>query len=115
MSHAEVLVTRNDYTEDSYATCGHTGCTSAILRALGVPGDPDPGDTHNLGDGVTVEVSPHESTDMCVHCAACGDFIEHGLSCEHPQDDWGNTVDEPPAGGPHIDLRSHPAMAWFRN
>lgn len=113
MSHAAVLVTRNDYTEDAYPTCGYWECTNAIMRALGAPEGADNDKAYTVAERVTVESSPREETGSCVHCAACGDFVEHGNECEHATDEWGYPIDVDPLDGPHSDLKGHPVMARF--
>jgi hypothetical protein len=50
----------------------------------------------------------------------CGDFVQHGLrypgedyGCTHETDEWGDVIDPPHHGKPHIDLIDSPFMKEF--
>lgn len=73
-----------------------------------------------IDPSVTVTAALLGESDHCEFCAACGDFIQHGLryaqenvGCTHATDDSGEIIDPEPLNEPHIYLRSHPAMVNF--
>lgn len=73
-------------THTIYETCGHSNCIEKVLKALGV-GDERFTDVREFdidADGVTVRVSLRDANeqDSCTWCFGCGDFLEHGLSCD---------------------------------
>lgn len=109
-SYLSVAINSRGYTDELYETCGDQTCVAAVLAAVGVnvagrdPGSIDREDP--IGDGVsTVSVLPSGETDYDVWCAACGEFLHHGLECSHP-----DGQDCPPAAGPHINLRNAPSI-----
>lgn len=124
MSSEEILITHDGYTDTAYVSC-RSMCTLAILRAVGVPesvleeNGTDLNDAE-IGPGVTVTVTGLGEMDSCEYCAACGDFVQHGLTypgedigCQHGTDEWGIVIDPEPHGRPHIDLIDHPAMRQY--
>ncbi len=59
----------------------------------------------DVGGGVRISVLPAGETDYDVWCAACGEFLHHGLSC-----DCSSSADREPASGPSISLRDAPSI-----
>lgn len=128
MTAEEILIYSDGSTHTAYSSCGDYGCTMAVLRAVGVSEhhaatmQPADIDGLELGEGdVTVTVVSLEESDSCEWCAACGEFIRHGIryqfgegGCEHPVDEYGDVIDPEDQDSPHINLRDHPAMADFR-
>lgn len=124
MAAENIGITHSGYTDTQYASCGDYGCTLAVLRAVGAP-EGEAADylkgSIDLGDDTQVDVAILGESDDCKFCAACGDFIRHGIrypgediGCTHPVDEWDNVVDPEPRDGPHIHLRDAPAMAEYR-
>lgn len=110
----EILITHGGYTDTAYSSCGNAFCTLAILRAVGVPErivesqGIDLNDTP-IGEETRATVGRLGERDTDEWCAACGDFIRHGLECGCEDRD----SDRVPMVGPHVDLIGHPAMAAF--
>ena len=125
MSAEEILITYYGYTDTAYTSCGNVYCTEAILKAVGVPDSILEArgidlDEEEIGSRTTITVTSLQEMDSCEYCAACGDFVQHGLrypgediGCTHERDEWGNVIDPPHHGKPHIDLASHPFMRKF--
>lgn len=124
MAAENIEITNSGYTDTQYASCGDYGCTLAILRAVGAS-EKDAANYGNgdieLGDDTQVSVMTLRESDDCEFCAACGDFIRHGIrytdgevGCTCHLDEFGNVVDREPRDGPHINLRDSPAMAEYR-
>ena len=109
----DIAVNRRGYTEDLYSTCGHDRCVIAVLEAVGVKTDGSHLEeiiSEPAGDDTTVSVLLSGETDYDVWCAACGEFLHHGLECDCPTDDTGVQPDRDPARGPHINLKSAPSI-----
>lgn len=108
MAAESITISRGGQTEDLHESCGSSRCSQAILEALGVnvagrrPADIDGED---VGSGVRISVLPAGETDYDVWCAACGEFLHHGLSC-----DCSSSTDRAPASGPAISLRDAPSI-----
>jgi|SRR5688572_6297936 hypothetical protein len=103
----EVLINNDGQTEDGYAACGEE-CAVLVMTWLGVAfddADPD-GGTVDLGDGVSLDCVPLGEKDADSHCAGCGDFIKHGLSCDCPVI-YGEKKDPEPLGRPHINFAAN--------
>lgn len=125
MPAEEILITHDGYTDTAYVSCGTPVCTEAILVAIGVPDfilEARGIDLNEeaIGDKITITVTSLGEMDSCEYCAACGDFVQHGLrypgediGCTHPVDEWGSVIDPPHHGKPHINLIDHPAMRQF--
>jgi len=124
MSDAEeVLITNNGYTDSAYTTCGDSGCTMAVLRAIGVherdAADPSSVSDLRLSAGTYVSVGLLGESDSCEYCACCGAFVRHGIT--YPGEDYGCThykggddpVDPEDLGRAHIDLADSTAMKIF--
>jgi hypothetical protein len=98
-----VLINNDGQTENVYDTCS-SDCTVLVLSWVGVPFDEcDPDETHDLGNGVSVDCISDEKSDVDVYCAGCGDFQRHGLNCGCSHID-GVKLDPEPLNGPHIDF-----------
>lgn len=109
MTPMSIAITNRGYTDELYETCGYPRCISAILEALGVDlagRDPLSISTVSAGDGVDVSVLLAGETDYDVWCAACGEFLHHGLSCDHSD----SGQDLPPLHHPHINLKNAPSI-----
>jgi hypothetical protein len=120
MTAEEILIDYPGDTETSYASCGDSGCTLILLRCIGVK-EKDAAeywniDIHDLGGGTTLRVYLLQKSGSCEWCAACGEFIRHGIKysngeggCEHDPE-----VDAPDrTGQPHVDFEANPLMrAW---
>jgi len=124
MTAESIGITHQGYTDTQYTSCGDYGCTLAILRAVGAS-EKDAADYEKvdieLGDDTQVSVAILGESDSCEFCAACGDFIRHGIryreggiGCTCEMDEWDNVIDPNPLESPHINLRDHPAMADYR-
>lgn len=113
MSAESITISRGGQTEDLHESCGSPRCSVAILEALGVnvsgrrPADID---SEDVGGATRISVLPAGETDYDVWCAACGEFLHHGLSCECP-----NSADREPASGPSISLRDAPSIRALRS
>lgn len=85
MSAEQILITHQGYTAEAYSTCGDHGCTVAVLEAIGVPptdaADPENVSDLDIGDDTQITCALLRETDGDEWCAACGDFIRHGLNC----------------------------------
>lgn len=106
MSHEQVEITNNGYTDTVYATCGEYACTAAVLRHLGVSGkviERERAMLSNfpLGEKVFVSVSLLGESDSDEWCAApeCREFLRHGLSCACEPDEYGDLTDRNPLTG----------------
>lgn len=108
MPAESITLSRGGQTEDLHESCGSPRCSVAILEALGVnvsgrrPADID---NESVGDDVRISVLPASETDYDVWCAACGEFLHHGLSCG-----GSSSGDRAPASGPAISLRDAPSI-----
>lgn len=88
MSYGQIEINSQGYTHTLYETCGFDNCNEKILKALGV-GDERYGDADEFTvtgeDDVEITITVRGSLDeqdSCTWCYGCGDFLEHGLSCE---------------------------------
>ena len=125
MSAEEILISHNGYTDTAYTSCGNVYCTEAILKAIGVPDSALEArgielSEEPIGQHTHVTVALLGESDSCEYCAACGEFVQHGLrypgediGCTHPVDEQGNVIDPPHHGKPHINLIDHPFMRKF--
>ena len=73
-------------THTIYETCGHSNCNETVLEALGVGKDrfTDAREfrVDSSGTEVRISVRSADEQDSCTWCYGCGDFLEHGLSCD---------------------------------
>ncbi|MEB3023380.1 MULTISPECIES: hypothetical protein [Mycolicibacter] len=118
MPAESVAINHRGYTDELYETCGHPRCTGAVLAAVGVNlAGREPGDISNepVGEEVHVSVLLAGETDYDVWCAACGDFIRHGLECGCNVGDDGLQPDRAPQSSPHINLKDAPSIQALWN
>lgn len=92
MSAEQILITHGGYTDVSHPTCGNVHCTEAVLIAIGVPDSVLAGQGIDLsdldiGNDTQVTVAPLGEQDSDVWCSTCGDFVQHGLNCDCPEED----------------------------
>lgn len=125
MTAEAILITHDGYKDTAYTSCGDVYHTEAILKAVGVQDSSLEARGIDLyeepiGNNTTVTVTSIRETDSCEYCAACGDFVRHGIrypgediGCTHEMNEWGDVVDPPPLGKPHVDLIGHPFMRRF--
>ncbi|MCV7247642.1 hypothetical protein H7J07_05310 [Mycobacterium koreense] len=109
-----MAINSRGYTDELYESCGSPRCTTAILEAVGVGMDGlDASEIHTVsaGNGVTVAVVSAGETDYDVWCAACGEFLHHGLECDCAADEDGTLPDRDPHQAPHINLKDAPSIA----
>lgn len=84
---AQVEVSRDNYTESVYESCGFDQCNLKILEALGV-GEERFTDQETFmldieGEVVTVVLRRYmDERGSCSWCFGCGDFLVHGQSCQ---------------------------------
>lgn len=104
-----IAITNHGYTDTLHETCGETHCVTSVLYAVGVSRSTLGAlehlldiEGHPLDKGVTVSVERAGECDYDTWCAACGDFISHGLECECPDTD---TLRDD-MGQPSIDFRN---------
>lgn len=102
----QVQVIHDGQIEDAYETCS-SDCAVLVMTWLGAPfEDCDTSGTVDLGEGVTLDCAQVGETEGDMHCAGCGDFIQHGLSCECPVI-YGEKRDPESLGHPHINFRAN--------
>lgn len=122
MSHEEIRIRNQGYTDTSYASCGGRVCTEVILKCIGVTEktleEVAIEDINNLemGGDTQVTVALLKESDECLWCATCATFLRHGISypgeeigCQHGPD----AGDLPDLPGPRIDLQDRPAMQEY--
>lgn len=107
--HEQVLIRNSGYTDTAYATCGHSNCTRAVLAAVGVNmRNLAPEDVNEVpvGDDTYVTCGFLGESDSDEWCAACGDFLRHGMNCECPDPDR----DREPLDHPYPGLANAPEI-----
>lgn len=108
MPAESIAINHRGYTDELHESCGSQRCSTAILEAVGVTLNgrhPSEVTDEPAGDGVQVSVLLAGETDYDVWCAACGEFLHHGLSC-----DCSSSADREPASGPSLSLRDAPSI-----
>lgn len=109
MPYEEILITHDDYTDTAYPTCGEVRCSMAVLAAVGLSeqmmaehGVDSPEEVFELSIGENTQVTCARlgETGSDEWCAACGEFLGHGVDCECPDKD----TDRDDQDRPHIDL-----------
>lgn len=117
----DVMINHGGYTDTLYDTCDSTGCVHAVLYAVGVSrgtlenlNHPLDIDGHPLDVNVSVSVERSGEQDSCTWCAACGDFLSHGLSCDCAERGHDPERDREPLDRPHVDFERAPRFkAWW--
>jgi len=116
----QITVESDGETHTLYETCGHSDCNEKVLKALGVGRerftdtdaftvvDPEEGTEY------TIKVESADEQDACTWCFGCGDFLEHGLSCDCKERGYDPEQDREPLE-PMVDVTGRLELRPFKD